>query len=362
MIKQNSKSFFRFYNMKRKSNGFPTCMQYNDLTIKGSESICNAFANYFSSVYNIHQEINISNISHINELFDVGQLEFDVNEVFQALQTLDASKSAGYDKVPPLFLKECSSTISIPLTLIFNKSLSTAVFLQEWKMSYISPIFKSGQKGFITSYRPIVKLSVVPKLLDKLVNYKLFAIVKNSISTRQHGFYSGRSTTTNLAIFSNYCINAVENGLQTDVLYTDFVKAFDKVNHRLLIYKLKMLGFHSNMLNWIASYLSDRMLFVKIENCISDPFKASYGVPQGSHLGPLLFLLFINDIPTLFKFCNVLLYADDLKIYSIVQNLNDCILFQNDIDSFLQWCKFNGMELNFSKCIVLTISQKKSPY
>lgn len=104
------------------------------------------------------------------------------------------------------------------------------------------------------------------------------------------------------------------------------------------------------------------MLFVKIENCISDPFKASYGIPQGSHLGPLLFLLFINDIPTLFKFCNVLLYADDLKIYSIVQNLNDCILFQNDIDSFLQWCKFNGMELNFSKCIVLTISQKKSPY
>lgn len=360
-IKQNSKSFWTFYNIKRKSSGYPTCMEYDGVTVNGTNLICNSFAKFFSSVYNINPEFNNQNFSHLQELFDVGHLEFDVNEVLQALRTLDASKSAGYDTLPPLFLKECAQAISLPLTMIFNKSLSSAVFLQEWKMSYISPIFKSGQKGLITSYRPIVKLSAIPKLLDKLVNNKLFSIVKNSIDTRQHGFYSGRSTTTNLAIFCNYCISAVENGLQTDVLYTDFIKAFDRVNHDVLIYKLKMLGIHSNMLNWIYSYLSNRTLFVKIDNCISEPIYANSGVPQGSHLGPLLFLLLINDIPSVFKFCNILLYADDLKMYSIIRNMNDCMLFQKDIDTFLEWCLYNGMELNFSKCKILTISHKKFP-
>lgn len=360
-IKQNSKSFWTFYNIKRKSNGYPTCMEYEGVTINGTNSICNSFAKFFSSVYNINSEFNIQNFSHLRELFDVGQLEFDVTEVLHALRTLDVSKGAGYDNLPSVFLKECASAISLPLTIIFNKSLSSAVFLQEWKMSYISPIFKSGQKGLITSYRPIVKLSAIPKLLDKLVNNKLFLIVKNSINTRQHGFYSGRSTTTNLAIFCNYCINAVENGLQTDVLYTDFVKAFDKVDHNILICKLKMLGMHSNMLNWLYSYLSNRILFVKIDNYISEPVYAYSGVPQGSHLGPLLFLLLINDIPSVFKYCNALLYADDLKVYSVIRNMNDCMLFQKDIDNFVQWCVDNRMKLNFSKCKILTITHKKLP-
>lgn len=361
-IKIKPKSFWRFYNLKRKSNGYPTSMEHDGVTITGTQHICNAFANFFSLCYNISPIDNINTCSHLRELFDIGQLELDVSDVLQALLTLDASKSAGYDNLPPVFLKECATALSIPLTQIFNKSLSSGVFLSEWKLSYISPIFKSGQKGFIKNYRPIVKLSAIPKLLDKLVNNKLFCIVKNSISTRQHGFYSGRSTTTNLAIFSNYCVNATENGYQTDVLYTDFVKAFDKVNHNVLIYKLEALGVHSNMLVWLNSYLSNRTLFVKIDNCISEAINVNSGVPQGSHLGPLLFLLFVNDIPLLFKFCNVLLYADDLKIYSIIKNLNDCIAFQRDIDTFLQWCVYNGMELNFSKCKILTITHKKFPF
>lgn len=151
----------------------------------------------------------------------------------------------------------------------------------------------------------------------------------------------------------------IEKGHQVDTVYTDFSKAFDILNHDIIKHKLAMFGIHSSLLDWIYSYLTKRQLNVKIANHISRPFFPSSGVPQGSHLGPLLFLIVIDDIVQVFKNVFCLLYADDLKIFMPIDSLSDCSLFQDDLNRLHNWCNVNQLYLNFSKCKVLSFHRKR---
>ena len=185
--------------------------------------------------------------------------------------------------------------------------------------------------------------------------------MKEIISPLQHGFISGRSTSTNLAIFSNYVLSVLEQGYQCDVIYTDFSKAFDRVDHSILIAKLHKLGFRSNLLNWFDSYLTGRVQYVRINNVTSNPIVVTSGVPQGSHLGPLLFLLFINDIPNVLSNSLCLMYADDLKLFLRVKSIADCIKLQNDLNNLVAWCTNNDLHLNVSKCHSMMFYRGMSP-
>ena len=239
--------------------------------------------------------------------------------------------------------------------------MSNGHFLDEWKVSYINPIFKSGDKKKVTNYRPISKLSTIPKLFDKIVKNKLYEIIKCHISNFQHGFISGRSTTTNLACFSHHCFNAVEKRSQMDVVYTDFVKAFSRVNHVILIKKLKLYGFDGSLLSWISSYLTGRKQIVKIGDLESESISVHSGVPEGSHLGPPLFVLFINDFPSVLSTAECLIFADDIKMFKIIKSYNDCVAFQQDIINFEVWCKQNDLDLNLSKCSVISYNHLLNP-
>ena len=261
----------------------------------------------------------------------------------------------------PNVLSHCCEALSVRLQFIFNQSLSCGIFLDDWKISTVNPIFKSGDKRKILNYRPISKLAVIPKLLDKIVKTKLYSVIKNHISISQHGFFSGRSTSTNLACFSEKCFNALEKHSQMDVVYTDFVKAFSRVNHQILIKKLKAYGFDGTLLKWFMSYLSGRKQIVKIGDLVSYSIIVHSGVPEGSHLGPPLFDLFINDAPSVLSVSEMLMFADDIKLFKVIDTLNDCLEFQQDLYSFERWCKLNDLMLNFSKCSVMTFSRKLSP-
>ena len=199
------------------------------------------------------------------------------------------------------------------------------------------------------------------KLFEAIVTKKLSALTKNVLSFEQHGFLSGRSTVTNLAVFCNFVSRGLDRKLQVDVIYTDFKKAFDRVDHFLLIDKLSGIGFRGSLLRWLFSYLSGRVQRVRVGDVLSREIFATSGVPQGSHLGPLLFLLFIDDIRQVLLNSEFLLFADDLKIYKCVSSLSDSLSLQSDLDRLSEWCLLNHMELNISKCHVLRLSRCKNP-
>lgn len=232
------------------------------------------------------------------------------------------------------------------------------MFLSSWKISYLTPIFKSGRRSDISNYRGIAILPTIAKLFESMVKDILYAQVKNSISEFQHGFMTGRSSATNLMILCAIIFGCFGGGDQADVIFTDFSKAFDKIDHRVLIRKLHKFGIHSTFLKWVSSYISGRKQYVRINGNESYCFSVGSGVPQGSHLGPILFLLFINDVVECYRTCMCLLYADDLKVVVRITYFSDFILVQEDSERFFNWCITNKLALNLDKCKVMSFSWK----
>lgn len=261
-------------------------MEYDSNKSSDIQSSCHLFAKFFQTSYNSDIIPDIDSLySDISPIIDFPLTQLSEQDVLIGLNDIDVTKKAGYDAIPPLFLSKCASSLCFALTILFNKSLSSGELIEEWKISFINPVYKSGLKHLVKNYRPISKLSAVPKLFEKLVTQRLYFSIKESLSSYQHGFVKGRSTSTNLCLFTNFCLNHIEKGKQIDVLYTDFVKAFDRVHHGLLLQKLKKLGLNTNFIKWLSSYLSDRKQVVQIEGYSSNFIKVLSGLPQGSHLG-----------------------------------------------------------------------------
>lgn len=234
------------------------------------------------------------------------------------------------------------------------------IFPTYWKHSFIIPIFKSGRREEIENYRGICIQSAIPKLLDSLVTEQLYASCKNIIVSNQHGFSKGRSTVTNLLIYHNHIIKALESRFQVDSIYTDFSKAFDRVDLKLLVLKLQALGVGGTILKWIESFLVGRTQSVKLGNFVSYNIDVFSGVPQGSHCGPVLFILFINDIVSHIKNSEILLFADDIKLYRSIKSTCDATLLQTDLNNLHKWCVLNSMTLNIKKCFAITFSKSNS--
>lgn len=188
---------------------------------------------------------------------------------------------------------------------------------------------------------------------------KLTPIIADRISDSQHGFMKGRSTVTNLMEFSNFVIGEIEEGRQVDVVYTDFAKAFDRVNHGLLCFNLSKCQ-EGPMLRWSESYLTGRTQRVKLDDYLSEIIYCHSGVPQGSHLGPLFFIDDVDGVFRIFEHVSALGYADDLKLYKPIVNDEDCRNFQSDLDNLQNWCLENKFHLNVNKCKVITFTRSKS--
>ena len=232
-ISSNPRRFFSFIDGKRKSVGYPTVKSFGGNLFSRSTAICNAFSNYFVGVFETASAVNYRGCGSLNVL------QLTELEVLNGLLNLGSCKSVGPDGIPSIILKNCANLLVEPLTFIFNLSLRIGVFPDIWKMSFVRPVFKSGCKGDITCYRPINILSAAPKLFEMLVKRRLEFILKKDINSLQHGFMQGRSTTSNLVVFSNYLYNVLSQKGQVDVIYTDFSKAFDKLDHGLLLEKTR---------------------------------------------------------------------------------------------------------------------------
>ena len=269
---------------------------------------------------------------------------------------------SGYDNVSAVFLIECADVLCYPLSSIFNLSIETGEYPSLLKHNNIVPVYKmKGDKSCVVSYRPISIQPVVSKIFERIVNDALRNHLKLLICDEQHGFLPMKSTTTNLLTYSDYITMAFDDSVQVHSVYTDFHKAFDSVSHNLLLHKMSaFFGFHGVELRWFSSYLTDRKQRVVLSGVESDWVSVSSGVPQGSILGPSLFIMFINDLPSSLAHSKCVLYADDAKIFKRISSLSDCLDLQRDLASFSEWCCTWKLSLNLSKCFYMNFSLKRS--
>ncbi|KAL4131796.1 hypothetical protein QTP88_009052 [Uroleucon formosanum] len=230
-----------------------------------------------------------------------------------------------------------------------------------WKISRITPILKSGDPTLVTNYRPISNLPFIGKLFELIVLKQIERSLHSTLSMDQHGFFPGRSTITSSLDFSCFIRDAFRDNSQVDAIFTDFSKAFDSVDHNSLIYTLDKLGIGIPLLSWIRSYLVDRWQYVKLFNISSSKFKVSSGVPQGGHLSPLLFNIFVNSIFSNVPSVRLLLFADDAKLFSRISSSTDCDVLQSSFNNFINWCQAIGLTLNFDKCKIISFSRSRIP-
>lgn len=218
-------------------------MSYLNKEVDNGKDIVNLFKDYFSKTYTLTNTICSQIIFDKNNMNPINKIEIKQTDIFNEFINISYKTAIGPDKMSPIILNKCVFILTPIITYIFNKSLSSGIFSNQCKSSFITPIFKKGDKSLINNYRPISKLSIIPKIFSKLVNKFITLLCNQLLSNTQHGFRQNRSTVTNLCIFKQDILNSFNNQSQTDVIYTDMEKAFDRINHKLLINKLKAYGF-----------------------------------------------------------------------------------------------------------------------
>ena len=317
----------------------PIFNEYNEFVIDFIEK-SKIFNNFFSkqcSVIENNSELPINFSKLTNNT--ISSVNFETSDLLQIIRNLDVNKAHGHDNISVRMLKICDTSICKPLELIFRNCLNQGLFPSEWKKAHVVPIHKKGSKHIISNYRPISLLSVCGKVFEKNLYKSIFDYLteNNLLSSNQSGFKPGDSCTNQLLSISHEIYSSLDKNLETRAVFLDISKAFDRVWHEGLIHKLKLNGIQGNLLNVLTSFLNSRKQRVVLNGQCSDWKNVSAGVPQGSILGPLFFLIYINDLPD-GLITNAKLFADDTSLFSTVFNSNNSASDLNhDLEKISSW-------------------------
>jgi hypothetical protein len=335
------------------------------------ESLCfddnktaNIFAKYFAGVFttdphgyrvNSQPEVMLPQISSVIE-----NVQFTEEKIKNCICSLKSTSSPGPDGITTLLLKNCVDYLCQPLRLIMQTSFENHILPSAWKIASVTPIFKKGDKFCAENYRPISLTSVVCKVMETIISEDLskYVVERNILPSQQHGFIRGRSVLTNLLSCVNSWTKSIDEGVPVDVVYLDFAKAFDRVSHKKLLYKLDQIGVKGNINLWIADFLKDRKFFVRVGNEFSQSLPVTSGVPQGSVLGPLLFNIYVYDLPSVVCSPNAS-FADDLKLFN--NPITYRHVLQQDLEKIYKYSVDWSLPLNLNKCVVLHLG-KNNPH
>lgn len=358
---EDPKSFWNFVRAKRGT------VNRKQISLNGrplSEPDCAVeFAKFFHSVYGTSTailDVAAAEAASPASAARVHVPHLTLAEVRAALTRLKPKRSAGPDGIPVFIMRDCRMALAEPLAHIYNRCLGESHFPERWKTTRVIPIPK-GSGSDVTEFRPVAILSTAAKVFESAVQRSMQEQVSARLSDAQHGFRPAHSTSSNLLDSMNYVLPYVDAGVQVDAAYFDFKKAFDLVDNDILLQKLATIGCTTKLLQFFASYMKDRRQYVDYAGWKSESYSTLTGVSQGSNLGPLEFIIMINDLPTVIKDAKCLLFADDLKLLLPIIDEEDCRLLQRDVDRVVEWTHMNDLQFNVSKCSIITFSRAKSP-
>ena len=351
------KRFYRFIKSLRQDSFGVSTLRANGHVAATSEEKANMCNKQFHSVFPPRSDPSRAlpkpDGPTLSRMSDIHITEPGIEKL---LRNLNPSKATGPDEIPARVLKECAAALAPVIADLFQQSLDEGAVPNDWKSQNVHPIFKKGTKSDPANYRPVALTAILCKQLEHWVSSNLYAHLDyyRWIKCYQHGFRRKLSTVTQLLTAVTDLFNAMAEGTRTDSIILDFSKAFDKVDLELLLTKLHHVGVDGNLLRWMRSFLTGRIQKVCIDGAASSPCDVTSGVPQGSVLGPLLFIIYINDIGAhLSPGTHMRLFADDALLYRHTDTFDDHITLQKDLDHLMDWAETWRMEFKPKKCYAM---------
>ena len=314
-----------------------------------AEMLQDQFCKVFSNPDNPSKLIPPPPSESIPETLD--SLVISDEDISRAINELSPDSAAGEDEFPAQLLKSCKASLLEPIKLIWQDSLDNGYIHPTLKSQLICPVFKKGSKALPENYRPISLTSHVTKIFERIIRDKIVSHLEsnNLLNDRQHGFRKKRSCLSELVDHFSEVLDNLSRGHDTDSIYLDFAKAFDKVDHEILLKKVHNLGIRVKLYDWIKEFLSERVQKVSVDGIHSEPRNVLSGVPQGTVLGPILFLIYMNDIDKILMYASLRSFADDTRIVKKIETLDDVQLLQTDLENVIKWSSENNMQLHEDK-------------
>ena len=357
-IKSNPKSFYNYFNAQVKPKEKISNLKKADgtLTVNDQEK-AEVLNSFFSSVFVNESNDPVPDFS-TKSSSTINNIIITEENMLSVLKKLNISKSPGPDKIHPRILRELCHELAHPFYLLFNKTLQDGTIPDAWKVAEVKPIFKKGNIELPGNYRPVSLTALICKIFEQFIRDALYNhLIDNSLlSKEQYGFCKKRSCASQLLVTLHEWLTYLDNKIPIDAAYLDFRKAFDSVPHKRLLHKLSEYGIKGNLLNWISSFLTCRTQYVNVNNFVSNTAPVLSGVPQGSVLGPCLFIYFINDLPEVIE-CLIKIFADDTKAYTPIFSNKDNELLQNSINKLVDWTDKWLLRFNIDKCKILHLGK-----
>ncbi|KAI8486093.1 hypothetical protein Bbelb_361930 [Branchiostoma belcheri] len=360
-IEENPKAFWSYVKSIRQDSTGASALRHQGVLTSDPKEKADALGAQFESVFTREDKSIVPTLGEPTAP-TIPPINISVEGVAKQLSCLNPNKSTGPDGKPPRLLKTVAVQIAPILQVIFSQSISTGDVPEDWRTANITPIFKKGDRTAPSNYRPVSLTSVCGKVLEHIVHSHMMKHLDTYgiLSPAQHGFRKGLSCESQLLLTVQDLAKSIDQNQQVDAAVLDFSKAFDTVPHERLLCKLEYYGISGSLLSWLRAFLTERTQCVVFDGGTSKTVKVTSGVPQGTVLGPLLFLLYINDLPQSVS-SHVRLFADDCLIYRIITKPSDAQGLQSDLDALTGWQNRWLMSFNPFKCHILHITRKRHP-
>ena len=357
--KENPSKFWKYVNDKCKSNvGISSLKDKEGNLVTEDRERAELLNEFFTSVFLTEDLTNLPKVeeAELSNGKKIRETTIKKSDVEKKLKALLPGKAQGPDQIPPRVLKELCKELAEPLTILFNKSLDSGKIPKDWKFAEVTAIYKKGNKTDPGNYRPVSLTSVCCKIMEQFVRDNIVDhMTENDLYNEcQHGFRKKRSCVTQLIEVHEKLTEMIDDGKSVDIVYLDFKKAFDSIPHERLLLKMKGYGITGKTLQWVRSFLTNRLQRVRVGNEYSSMTNVTSGIPQGSILGPVLFTIFINDLPEAIE-VNCKVFADDTKIYDNSKNHSK---IQKDLYKMQKWTETWNLYFNVAKCKVMYMGKK----